>query len=899
MVVRDFLKETQQKLTERRVLEKFGETKKNLNAMLKEAQWKKEMTSLAESGDLSAARALDAVRPVMEHWSREPANGWLDFICNEIKAAMYPENFTSTAFEEQKKAMCFFLENYRALLGYERETKGFLPTDHIEFLGREEIRGCLTRGEYGKLMKFWEDTYISEFMRINREITPFNTMGHIAGVHYVAVFIGRQLTGTEIPIDMALLSGAAAGHDLGKFGCSPKESQRTPYLHYYYTDELLERKGMPMISHIASNHSTWDLELENLSVESLILIYADFRVKSSREDGREVVHFYTLSEAFDVILNKLDNVDEAKRQRYEKVYAKLKDFEDYLENMGVETDVWKEAPAEIGTLKTDTALLMGKQVAEHLKYTAIGHNIQIMSIFNNEEAFGSLIEAARSENQWKSQRAYLNILSEYFTYMTKPEKMLTINFLYELLSHREGDIRRQAGRLMGNIIAGYDDVYRKEIPEGAVRDDINKNEAAEIWDTYLHKIVFPDYRVTDQHRSWIGYTLKVVMQGLLERSGREAGMRFMDRYFRLFGFSKVKDSAVFVLLDSLISVPAEMFPETEMLSVMGFAERVSEREPVEIKIGALRAAEYISGNIGGERVRKAALTVVENAGSIADSVSIAYLIRKILDNIEEDGAAKKYSDRIEKLQRGGELRDEISGIFRENLKVGTPWVVKIVNMEFLLEYTLSGKMESQTFYLATHLSNLIKVSERVTVRHRAGRSLIKIARTLPIEQINELVIELTKGLEIGEYQFSKYIPEYLGELALYLYPSELDEFIGNIGELIESSNDKVGSVALDTVGEVLRKYSGYKYGSSESKEAYEARKTKMLGMLLKGLANYHEVVSQEAIMVTGAVYIRIGKPHHGGEVRCLQADIQEAADADNGYGRIRYEHELLHGRRSR
>ena len=98
--------------------------------------------------------------------------------------------------------------------------------------------------------------------------------------------------------------------------------------------------------------------------------------------------------------------------------------------------------------------------------------------------------------------------------------ILTVNFLYELLSHREGDIRRQAGRLMGNVISGYDDVYRKEIPEGAVKDDINRDEAAELWDTYLHKIVFPDYRVTDQHRSWIGYTLKVVIFGLLEKADR-------------------------------------------------------------------------------------------------------------------------------------------------------------------------------------------------------------------------------------------------------------------------------------------------------------------------------------------------------------------------------------------
>ena len=58
------------------------------------------------------------------------------------------------------------------------------------------------------------------------------------------------------------------------------------------------RLGLPAIGHIAANHSVWDLELENLSVESLLLIYADFRVKSSRNDkGKEIVHFYSLAEA--------------------------------------------------------------------------------------------------------------------------------------------------------------------------------------------------------------------------------------------------------------------------------------------------------------------------------------------------------------------------------------------------------------------------------------------------------------------------------------------------------------------------------------------------------------------------------------------------------------------------
>lgn len=38
-------------------------------------------------------------------------------------------------------------------------------------------------------------------------------------------------------------------------------------------------------------------------------------------------------------------------------------------------------------------------------------------------------------------------------------------------------------------------------------------------------------------------------------------------------------------------------------------------------------------------------------------------------------------------------------------------------------------------------------------------------------------MELLKGLEVGEYEFSKYIPEYLGQLALWLPPEQLEEVL--------------------------------------------------------------------------------------------------------------------------
>ena len=197
-----------------------------------------------------------------------------------------------------------------------------------------------------------------------------------------------------------------------------------------------------------------DLELENLSVESLLLIYADFRVKSYwNKQHQEIIHFYTLKEAFDIILSKLDDVDSAKRQRYQKVYGKLADFEAYMLELGVTVELpvsFSQAPAAAKVRKPREKMLMeGTEVVQQLKYSAIAHNIQLMSIFRSESDFGNLIESARSEQNWKSLRTYISIFEEYSTYMTEQQKLMTLKFLFELLSHHEEDIRVQAAALMG------------------------------------------------------------------------------------------------------------------------------------------------------------------------------------------------------------------------------------------------------------------------------------------------------------------------------------------------------------------------------------------------------------------------------------------------------------------
>lgn len=176
--------------------------------------------------------------------------------------------------------------------------------------------------------------------------------------------------------------------------------------------------------------------------------------------------------------------------------------------------------------------------------------------------------------------------------------------------------------------------------------------------------------------------------------------------------------------------------------------------------------------------------------------------------------------------------------------------MKIINMRLLYDRICSG-VTMPKLHVATHLSNLLKVSEQVSVRHAAGETLVKLAPMLSWDQRNEVAIELTKGLEIGEFEFSKYIPQYLGEFVLFLHPKELDEFIKDLERLQNSTNDRIASVALDTFGVMLQHYGQYQSRFPELAQIYEDRRKKIMGMILKGFANYQENVKREAFWVVG------------------------------------------------
>ena len=130
-----------------------------------------------------------------------------------------------------------------------------------------------------------------------------------------------------------------------------------------------------------------------------------------------------------------------------------------------------------------------------------------------------------------------------------------------------------------------------------------------------------------------------------------------------------------------------------------------------------------------------------------------------------------------------------------------------MNIRLLAAFAASGG--AQLLHIATHLANLIKVSEHVVVRRMAGAALLSIAPALTPDRRNEIAVEMSKALETGQAEISKYIPEYLGQFVLWLTPRELDEVVVQMAALLSSPNTDVVAAALSTVGAMLEHYTVY------------------------------------------------------------------------------------------
>ena len=772
---------------------------------------------------LRCADVLALCRPELETLCPgEPSEGWLAYAYDYARRLLYPEKTDAEPFAP---GAVFLLSVLQVLFAAEAELLPHDPAWTFDFLTDDELAGSPCAPSYQRFLRLWRREFVYELMRLGLEVTPYRTLEHIAGVHHLAVTAARALRKSGVAADVALVSGAAAGHDLGKFGCRPGE--RVPYLHYFYTDQWFRRRRMTDIGHVAANHSVWDLEPDYLSVEALLLIYADFRVKQLHDaQGREITRISTLAEAFQVILDKLDDVDGEKQKRYTRVYARLEDFEQFMVSCGV--DVTMSGGDTPPLPEKHTALMTDDEALRALTLRCVGHNMELMHRLTDQRSFARLLEEARGETDWRRLRAYLAVMESYSLYLHIPQKVQTLTFLYELLMHREGDIRRQAAALLGEIIAGFHAGYAKERPAD-IRPDPRAITDVDQWRLYLDKILYPDHKLMPQHRRWIGYTLKFAVGSLLSHCpGREE--RFLAPVFAYYRRPEdLDDYTAFQLLDTAAALPDTAYTASRARQMTDFAAALSLRKDLTIRMAAVLLLDRLARLYPEDGRALEAVTAVPDG----DSGTLRYLKQDVLSQ----GAPLLLPE------------DVVSEIFLDNLKTATPWITKQGNLRLLTDFARSGK--SPALHIATHLSNLIKVSDRVTVRHSAGNALLALAPRLTADQRNEVAVELCRGLELGQQEFTKYIPDYLGRFALWLPPAELDEVLDDLRVNLSSSDSRVTASVLDTVGVIYEAYDAYRSRFPETDDAYRRRRERLLGLLMRGLSGIDGATRQEALFVLG------------------------------------------------
>lgn len=807
---------------------------------------------MMSNNDFSCKGVLNLCINTLNHLSQNDASDdWLLYIYEFSLSKSFPSAVTIKLMNNRTKACYFYLKLLNVICEFQKiSADGTWQSKYpIKFLTPAEENRLENPFEYKQFIKAFKSDFIYEMMKLNQELLGYSTLNHICGVHYLALFIGRQLKRSGLPVDLGRVSGAAAGHDIGKYGSIGEEVKRVPYLHYYYTDIWFKKHNITYIRHIAVNHSTWDLELENLPIESLILIYSDFRVKNIRINGKDTMHVYNLKDSFDVILNKLDNLDDLKIKRYQRVYSKLKDFEDYLKFLNIETNPAYAFPQNIVNInnrKYNYSLLQDQEIINNIKYLSINHNINLMNKLRDEASLNSILELARSENDWKNIREYLYIFEEYSTYLTQKQKLITIKFLYDQLINPEDDIRRQCAELIGSLIAMFDEEYRKEVPKNA---NIEPPEITSfsLLEEYLDYFINPDHKIIPKHREWIGYSLGIMVSSLFNRcpgnqinAFRKIILSFFDQNYNN------NESTQLYLLEAANYIPVSDC-SISLKPLLDFIASMVNKDNHAIRLSAYEVIcnllQKLDENCAFRtHFNECLLVNIDHASSLPIENFLKLKIAKLL-NINPQ-LTKQYEELCHR------DIEKVSDIFLNNLKTATDWIVKKNQIELLLEYAVESP-KTGGFYTAMHFCNLLKVSAVESVRNRAGEALVKIIPLLSLEQRNDVAIELIRALEIEGFHFTKYIPAYLGKIILYLQPKELDEVISDFYEKVKNSGPQLITLLLSTIGVSIENYANYPNHFHEDSENYKKRLIKLLGIILNGLVNYDSQVKQIAFSVIG------------------------------------------------
>ena len=246
--IKELSKKISKKILSPEILDGISLEKEFVKKYIESSIFSNKLSSMVEKKDYSCQAVYSLCQEMLVNLDKEhnPTN-WLYQVHQFTLSKSFPEA-VDLSFENIsdncRKTFLLYLEFLRVISEFQKlsHDSTFQSKFPLNFLTLSEKNKLENPAEYKRFLRVFNDEYIYEMMKLSQEVLNHNTLDHICGANWIALFIGRQLHNLSLPVDLGRISGAATGHDIGKYGCKDIEVERTPYLHYYYTDMWFNKK---------------------------------------------------------------------------------------------------------------------------------------------------------------------------------------------------------------------------------------------------------------------------------------------------------------------------------------------------------------------------------------------------------------------------------------------------------------------------------------------------------------------------------------------------------------------------------------------------------------------------------------------------------------------------------
>ena len=468
-----------------------------------------------------------------------------------------------------------------------------------------------------------------------------------------------------------------------------------------------------------------------------------------------------------------------------------------------------------------------KQISDAFSILCISTNIKTADVFFDEIRQLNLKSTEKIYLDNNNLLIMINVVNEYSSSLGKKLEIKSYDYLFSLHKNKSIDVLKKAACVLGKKIYSY-----------YLKDEI---EAKKLIQKYINSLI-------DNYKNQIINQFHIFLGKMLKASFMENDIEFkehmIDIIFEFIGEQTHKN----VIIELLCSVM-----ELNVKNLSAYAiEKISEcyakgvnEKSYKLKIAVLY---YLCMNLKGNKKNniwlkhlflndKINLSIEEN-----DDIFIRFLKLKINKYVKSTVKNSKEYDTFIKLNYM-----KVSELFLTNLKTDTFWISKLASLELL--YELSKFSDEKIFNISVHLSNILKASDSYDVRIKAGDVLLRLSKHLENDELNELTVDILKGISVEENFITDSITHYLGHVLLYLNPRELNECIDECIRTFEQYEAKTAIRILRVFCVLLENYSTYKSRFYEVEEIHIARLKKIIGVFINGILSDKIYVRQQALLM--------------------------------------------------